>query len=178
MFCFHQFRYIFEGTEEVNSCFVSSPSDPTGNVSHLRKYSRLEGMFEFIEKFCRELFPLVFHGLKNNCLFLIFNETSRISSCTNCLIGNSDTPISLSMKLIDLLGSLLLIARISSINSVVTFSSEQWVRLSRCRNFVITTEPIQLFLHPQHSLKLTPKHWETYLLMFTAWMTVSTAYRL
>ena len=60
-----------------------------------------------------------------NWPFLKMYEKYQISSCTTCLIKNSDTLMSLAMDLIDLLGSLLIIAWISSRNLGVLFLREK-----------------------------------------------------
>ena len=63
------------------------------------------------------------------------DEKYRVSSCTICLIRNSDTPISLAMVLINLLGSLPTIAWISQKNSGVIFFQNNQREISKLLYF-------------------------------------------
>ena len=76
---------------------------------------------EGILPLCRDAVD-VFYDVYSCVQIVRFRNTL---ACTSCLIRNSNTPISLAMDLIDLLGSLSIIARISPTNSRVLFLLER-----------------------------------------------------
>ena len=91
------------------------------------KHVQLGRMLEFVQKLCSVVFPLVLHGqwLKIGP-FLIFYEKYRMTSCTNCFTKDSDTLIFLAIDLIDLLGSLSIIAWISpKIRQFYSYQNDQ-----------------------------------------------------
>ena len=67
---------------------------------------------------------LSFMAYDKNWPVFILCEKYQMSSCTICLIGNSDTPMSLAMDPIDLLGLLSIMVSISPINLWILFLSE------------------------------------------------------
>ena len=99
-------------------------------------------MLKFVEKICSVAFPLVLHGLWKKLAL------SRMSSCTTCLIRNSDTSVSLAMDLINSL---------RFVNHSLDFSNKFRssflfqtirVRFLSWRTFVITIRLIRLFSNP------------------------------
>ena len=73
-----------------------------------------------------------------NWPFFILYEKYRMSSCTTCLIRNSNTPMSLVMDLIDLLGS-----KFGSYFLIRMIS----VRFLSCCTFMIMVGLVQVFLN-------------------------------
>ena len=84
-----------------------------------------------------------------NWHFLILYEEYQMSSCTTCLIRNSDTPVSLAMYLIDLLQLLLMMTWTPPTNLEVLIRMIK-VRPLSCHIFIITIGFIQLFFNPLH----------------------------
>ena len=112
-------------TEEDNSCFLSSLSDPGRKFSHLRKvkYVWLQGMLELVLKALQHSFSSSFIACDKNWLFLILYDKYQMFSCTTLLIRNPDTPMSLATDLTELLGSLSVMASISATHlEVLSFS--------------------------------------------------------
>ena len=89
---FSSISLLLVGTEQVNSCSVSSPFNPGSYFAYLKKNQsklvRLEGDDWFAQKLCSADFLIVLHV--KNWPFLILYEKYRISSCTTSLIRNSD----------------------------------------------------------------------------------------
>ena len=84
------------------------------------------GSVSLLKSFAAQFFLLFFMTCDKDLSFLILNAKYWMPSCTICLIRKSETPMSLIMDLVDLLGSLSIIAWISPRNLKV-FS---WLELS------------------------------------------------
>ena len=114
------------GTEQATGYCLSSPSDTGRNFSHLIKSKAFSvGGDAWVCWKALQHFLLSFMACDKNWLFLIFYEKCQMSSCTSCLIRHSDTSISLTMDLIDLLGLLSIIACILFTNLGSSFLSKQ-----------------------------------------------------
>ena len=95
--------------KHANSCSVNSPTAPCRNTSHVGKTKAcLVGGddLSLLKSFTAQSFLYSFMACDKNWPFCILYEKYQISSYTTCLIRNSDTPMSLAMDLIDLLGFL------------------------------------------------------------------------
>lgn len=91
-------------------------------ISEKPKHAQVEGMLDFVQKFHSAVFSLGLIAWNKNWSFLNLYKQYWMSSCSTCLIYNSDTSMSLVMDLIALEESLPIVAWISSINSRVFFS--------------------------------------------------------
>ena len=106
VFGFHQYQYLVR-TEEANSCSMSSPSDPGRNFSHLRKILLIFswwGCLSLFKSFAMQTFLLSFMACDKSWPLLLLCQKYQMPSCSTCIIGNSVTPMSLTMVLIDSLG--------------------------------------------------------------------------
>ena len=86
---------------------------------------RWKGFLSLFKGLAAWSFLLSFKACDKNCPFLILYKKYWMSSWTTCLIRNVETCMLLAVNLIDLLKSLLVMARISTTNSEVLFLSER-----------------------------------------------------
>ena len=121
MYCFHHDRYVLLGQSKSTAVlwFYHLTLAEIFLIWEKPMHVQLEGILQLVQKIN---FFLYFMTCDKNWPFLILYKKYRMSSCTTCLIRNSNTPMSLAMDLIDLQGSMLIMASISPTNSGVLFS--------------------------------------------------------
>ena len=118
--------FNFVGREQANYCSEFTIWTWQKLCSSVKNYSMFggRGCLSLLKSLAAWSFLLSLIARDKNWPFLILNEIYLISSCTTSLIRNSGTPRSLFMDLIDLLGSLLVMASILPTNSRVLILSE------------------------------------------------------
>ena len=112
----NQYQFHHVEIERANGYSVSLPSDHSQIFSRLRKPKACSvggNAWVCSKSLLRDLTSF-FQACDKNWLFFIFYGKYQMSSCTTCLIRNSDIPIFLSMNLNNLLVSLSIMAKILS----------------------------------------------------------------
>ena len=176
---FYHYRHILWGQSKPTIVLCVSHLILVEDFSHLRNIKAyLVGWDAWV---CSKALLCIFSSCFSRYVIKSgsFSSCGEISSCTSRLIKNSNTPMTLGVDVIDLLGLVSIMARISSNKFRSTFFlSERSVWGSQA------AVPSLLTLDSSNSLwifctvfRLMRKHPEIFVLLFQEWMPCSTLYR-